>query len=353
VVFLLESTSCDILFQHTGTGTGIDLGCNCSNATEPRAVLVRIGRARARAWVLSRNCHFFIVIVCCLLLKEMRLMLLTFSFLVAAVVATDRRIPIGGKSTVLKTVEVDGTLLADEEEQVEDVFRNQAGKFHMRGIDHGKELIRWVREECGGYVHDGLQMLKYDKNDSGSPFGLYTTASLAPHEVILRIPKNCTINAKGTDDMCDTAMHLQNELLAGNESRFAPYVNYLIDTQPFGQLPVTWSQAGKDLLKSMTFQDDIHLPPYGDGWSFLSVCDPQPHEEYAYQLLRQRSWDDVLIPLYDAMSHGNGHWLNTECDEVQRAEWIEIRASRFIGKDEELFCSYTQYPGMCWSTVYW
>ena len=33
-------------------------------------------------------------------------------------------------------------------------------------------------------------------------------------------------------------------------------------------------------------------------------------------LALQRSWDDLLLPVYDVMSHRNNPYLNTECNSV-------------------------------------
>ncbi len=220
---------------------------------------------------------------------------------------------------------------------------SQSALLNKSQIDHGKAMIDWLRRE-GGFVHDGIEVRHFN-NDPDAPYGLYTTLPLNEHEIILSIPAHTTVNAEGTDEICDTARNLHQALEDSSSSFYAPYVNYLIDTQSFGQLPCVWSDAGQDILIRML--QNGNLPPFNPvGWSFLDHCDVQKEEEFAFQMVRQRGWDDILIPLYDMMSHGNGEkWINTVCDQVQGAPRIDVRASRNIAAGEELFCSYTQFPG--------
>jgi hypothetical protein len=149
--------------------------------------------------------------------------------------------------------------------------------------------------------------------------------------------------------MCNGVRNLHKELVAGNQSFYAPYINYLLDTQPYGSLPAVWSEAGKSLFEEMLRgRNGIPIPPRkATSFYYTGHCKPEkrPDELYAYQLHGQRSWDDIIIPVYDILSHGNGRLLNTDVDEIFNTGDIRVRTNRDIQPGEELFCSYNNYPG--------
>jgi len=90
------------------------------------------------------------------------------------------------------------------------------------------------------------------------------------------------------------------------------------------------------------------LPPLDPiGWiehEWYGDCNGShdPAAEYAALLVVQRAWDDILIPIYDMMSHRNGHWLNTESNEggVHSGEPVRVQASRDIKAGEQIYTSY-------------
>ena len=216
--------------------------------------------------------------------------------------------------------------------------------------EHQKAMFDWVRSK-GGFVHHGLEFRRYN-DDPKAPFGLFTNKSILKDETILVIPRECTIHSPIPEEYCLAGYALDRELALGNSSLFAPYVNYLLDTQPYGQLPCTFTRAGKTMLTTMIPDGKTAGTPHQDysaditSWDFFSHCNIGPEHEYAFQLLRQRSWSDILIPVYDMMSHTNDpSILNTQCDQVQGARNIKVVASRTIMPEEELFLSYTNFPG--------
>jgi hypothetical protein len=212
-------------------------------------------------------------------------------------------------------------------------------------IDHGKLQIDWLVKN-GGFVHDHLAILHYN-NDPVLPYGMFATAPIAAGTTILTIPNHLLIQpTDDTDDICNAARQLHTQLELGDDSFWAPYVNYLKATQPLGLLPVTFTRAGRELLQHVLMHDTPRpLPPESMDWWFLQHCNVQPHEAYAFQLLRQRSWDEIMIPVYDTMSHANGERLNTDCDQVQDADVITVRTTQNIVQGSELFVSYNFYPG--------
>lgn len=58
----------------------------------------------------------------------------------------------------------------------------------------------------------------------------------------------------------------------------------------------------------------------------------------------QRSWHDILIPVYDLSNHGNGRLHNTDCDQIEGAKWIQVRAKGTIQEGDEVRNSYNVYP---------
>lgn len=166
-------------------------------------------------------------------------------------------------------------------------FRDAGAK--KMGINHWQELVDWALRN-GGFVHPSLDLrsLTDDDNDDFVSYGVFTSTDLAANEVLLKIPSNLTINVGGCGDRCEAARKLHHELTRGNESFYAPYVNYLLDTQPYGTILATWSEQGKALFKEMT-KNGILPPIDGDptGWDTLAHCEPTPDEYYAFQQLKQ------------------------------------------------------------------
>jgi len=159
---------------------------------------------------------------------------------------------------------------------------------------------------------------------------------------------------------CNLVKRLVDEMALGDNSTFSAYVNYL-KVQPTGQLPMAWSQEGKDLLmevlgyrfrgKYQEYEQD--LPPYGTedriqtDWHERCLGGHNSLEENAYAMVIQRGWDIVLIPVFDMMSHRNGRFLNTESDSITKllhrqddSEALNVWASRDIAEGEELYTSY-------------
>lgn len=52
-----------------------------------------------------------------------------------------------------------------------------------------------------------------------------------------------------------------------------------------------------------------------------------------------------MIPVYDMLKHGSVREVNTEIEEFQNTPFIRVRAKRAIESGQELYLSYTHYPG--------
>eukprot|EP00555_Chaetoceros_dichaeta_P002053 CAMPEP_0198248886 /NCGR_PEP_ID=MMETSP1447-20131203/544_1 /TAXON_ID=420782 /ORGANISM="Chaetoceros dichaeta, Strain CCMP1751" /LENGTH=1199 /DNA_ID=CAMNT_0043933377 /DNA_START=21 /DNA_END=3621 /DNA_ORIENTATION=+ len=229
------------------------------------------------------------------------------------------------------------------------------------GINHGEILINWLRAN-GGTVNEKLVIRRADPNDPESRFGMFTTGDLARKEVLLIIPDECVLSAavEGDDEEddeedeeedtpsamnCQLVRNLVTEMKLGDESHYAPYVNYLL-AEPFGQLPSSWSNAGRAFLTNMLEKHTTDkIPPiepadWLDDWYQGCKGSRNRLEEQAALHVTQRSWDDILIPVYDMMSHRNGIYFNTESNSVHGDADITVKAKRDIKAGEEINTSY-------------
>ena len=135
-----------------------------------------------------------------------------------------------------------------------------------------------------------------------------------------------------------------------------------MDTQSPNTIPSGWSQSAQSLLKRVLgdSEGEIDLQQLlgGDPFYWLDEwhedCDgsKDPLDEFAALLVIQRSWDDILIPIMDMMSHRNGKWLNTRHSDVFEKEIeVELIAKRDIQKNEQIYTTYNRCES-CGSRVY-
>jgi spermidine synthase len=215
-------------------------------------------------------------------------------------------------------------------------------------------IVNWLVEN-DGFFNENLKVRRDDPDDPESRFGMFATANIAEDEVLIVVPRDLMITA-GDDKgqyagiWCPTVYNLVKELRLGDESHYAPYVNYLL-SQEEGQLPSHWSEAGQALLLEMLGHDDDDpsddLPPsevaawITHEWNHDCSASTDRFEQHAALLLVQRGWDDIMIPVYDMMSHRNGKWLNTKSNSVHKKSTpVTVKASRDIEAGEEIYTSY-------------
>ncbi|GFH51187.1 hypothetical protein CTEN210_07663 [Chaetoceros tenuissimus] len=235
---------------------------------------------------------------------------------------------------------------------------------------HNEALFKWVKSS-NGFIHPSLEMRRADPSDSTSMFGLFATGDIKedtqlfniPSKLVMKDPTGAEIEAM----QCGLVYELIDHLKKKDESEFAPYVNYLLDTQPAGQLPSAWSDAGRELFMQILGHEGFTMeeakaslpetgeldlentlaPGYPIGWienEWYGLCDgPEGElEEYAAMIVIQRAWDNILIPLYDMVNHRNGKWLNTKSDEsgVHSGKGVNVLALRDIKKGEQIYSTY-------------
>ena len=233
--------------------------------------------------------------------------------------------------------------------------------------DHAKAILEWVTSKEGGFFNDKLELRRFDVDDLQSPVGMFAKSDLEENDILLSVPREVLITAEDDTEeyggiWCPTAFNLIREMRLGDQSKYAPYVNYLLSQRP-GQLPSAWSAAGKSMLLKLLGQADTDdtndLPPASatnwlDGdWKWECEGSDDPLAQNAAMLLVQRGWDDYLIPLFDMMSHRNGKWLNSYSESVFEYldEPIVARASRDIKAGEQIYMSY-QFCADCGNKVH-
>eukprot|EP00547_Thalassionema_nitzschioides_P012345 CAMPEP_0194261054 /NCGR_PEP_ID=MMETSP0158-20130606/45824_1 /TAXON_ID=33649 /ORGANISM="Thalassionema nitzschioides, Strain L26-B" /LENGTH=1291 /DNA_ID=CAMNT_0039001161 /DNA_START=88 /DNA_END=3964 /DNA_ORIENTATION=- len=216
------------------------------------------------------------------------------------------------------------------------------------------DQIDWLRAK-GGTFNDKLEIRHADQSDPTSRYGMYATGDIPEDELLIEVPRSCLLTA-GDDTgsyggmWCPTVRNLIKEMRKGDESDFAPYAKYL-KVQPHGQLPSAWSDAGKELLLEVLGQNDEDpsndlRPAEPIDWidsDWYQECKggDDPFEQNAGLMLVQRGWDDIMIPVYDMMSHRNGKWLNTKSNSVhEKTENVRVSASQDIKAGDEIYTTY-------------
>jgi hypothetical protein len=229
--------------------------------------------------------------------------------------------------------------------------------------EHAQSLLKWLNEE-GGYFNPKVEMRRLDPSDPSSVFGMFVNENVSNEELLFRIPRNMILNSgdethpiiAGTINSpltCSTARNLAEQLRLKDESKYAPYVNYLLDTQSPDTIPSAWSDSAQSLFERVlgNSEEDIDVLQLLGGDPFLWLeewyesCNgsDDPIDEYAALLVIQRSWDDMLIPILDMMSHRNGKWWNIKYSDVyDDSQDIEVRARRDIQKGEQLYSTYNK-----------
>jgi hypothetical protein len=236
-------------------------------------------------------------------------------------------------------------------------------------LKYSNGLIDWLKSK-NGLFHPSLELRRIHPNDSSSGIGIFTNAAIKEEDLLIRIPDQMIIHSKenmGNAIDCELASKLIEEMKKKDKSDYAPYIDFLTKSQPMGQMPSTWSDDGKEMLMKAlgdehfslkraqimakrygTFQEANILPPVDPiSWIYkdwYQGCDGghDDLDEYAATVVIQRSWDNLLIPVYDLLNHRNGAWLNTRTDEkgVHNTKFVSILASRDIEAGEQIYSTY-------------
>ena len=207
--------------------------------------------------------------------------------------------------------------------------------------DHAQLQIEWLKEN-GGLFSPKIEFQLAVENDEDSPWGIFAVQDIKKGETLIIVPQACLITSEGSFRMCDTARNLMKQKELGEKSKYAPYVNYVFDPKHANQLPVSWSTAGKKLIHKIIGRE---LPPFDvTDISFQDACggSGSAFEEEAWQIIVRRSWDDIMVPVFDMFNHRNGKWFNVDSSSAHSGEDIVVFASRDVKKGEQLYLSYNE-----------
>lgn len=219
---------------------------------------------------------------------------------------------------------------------------------HDKHLEQAQSVFRWVAKGENAYISPKQVVRRATPGDINSPLGVYATERIYADEIITRVPWDYIISSDDPDEepgdqlSCSLLNTLAWELKQGNESMYAPYIEYLND-EPDGQIPTSWSDEAFELFLEVLGNQSI--PPY-DTLNWLEVarnsCNVDTDDIFvrrAVLLIIQRSDDAIMIPAYDAYNHRNGKWKNTRTKIVQK-KYHETRASKVIEAGEQILLSY-------------
>ena len=224
-------------------------------------------------------------------------------------------------------------------------------------IDHAQNQVKWVLAN-GGYFNPKLEFHHLDPDDpSSSSSGLFVNDDVTEGEVLMIIPQKCLLKSSEDDEtlesICDTVRNLVAQYKLGEEGHYWPYVRYIMDERHREDLPSEWSKEGRELLESIIPAEV--LPEFNaTDVSFVANCevdpdeeDTGPLEEFAHLAVLRRSWDDIMVPLFDMVNHRNGRWTNVESNSIHEDKDIRVYAIRDIEAGEQLHRSYNECIDCC------
>lgn len=211
-------------------------------------------------------------------------------------------------------------------------------------------IIKWVVAK-EGFFSEKLEIHHLDPNDSTSPLGVFASHDITPHEPLLYVPHECFI-ALWQDEVqedpndetelyfyqnvCKLSQKLAKELKLGENSDYAPFVEYM-NAQTKGQIPATYSDAGKSVLRKVQTPSGNDLVDWME--HDFNFCTPL--DRNALALTKQRGYDTAMIPIWDMFNHKNGH-VNTENDPMYANNGLQVRASTDIYKGQEVYATYDE-----------
>jgi hypothetical protein len=227
-----------------------------------------------------------------------------------------------------------------------------------------QDIIYWVRSE-GGFFNNKLEIRRADPADPTSYYGIFAKETIQLNERIMTIESSSMMRHElGSyfDDkeesfqvLCGLTQRLLKELRLGVKSMYAPYINYILGEE-YGQIPATWSETGKAMLREIIDQGE-------EGWDmtdwitngFEGKCikEGNAFEIQALALAAQRGYHNLLIPLYDMANRSNDkEAINMENTSID-LDVMRVSASREIPAGQELLTTYDGYT-RCGSVAdYW
>lgn len=236
-------------------------------------------------------------------------------------------------------------------------------------------VIAWVREK-GGYWNDKVEIRRVVVSDEVSYLGVFAAQDLQANEKVMNIPRDCYIDVLNEEDaprlftedesfrnyytnVCMLSRKVQRELDLDEKSDYAPYIAYL-KHQGHGQLPATWSQEGKELLRTVLSPQqrdvvdwiDMYYTKDSDETIQCLPDNHSPEDQHILAMTVQRCYDTALIPLWDMVNHDNGR-INTNSTSIYSDEGVTIFASENIAAGAEILATYDKCLDCMDISDYW
>lgn len=245
-------------------------------------------------------------------------------------------------------------------------------------IDIATSMVEWMKKG-GGYMNQKLEIRRRIPGDRKSPTGIFATQNIDEDEVLFHIPFNLYLRVEddeivkttsqdddGTDsysifswndyysNTCILSQHLLNETKKYRESpantRFAPYIRYLEETQPRGQVPATYSHRGKQILRDIQGDDSslgsllpqLDLVDWIDNELLGKGCFHADDEDayHAAAVVVQRGFDLDLVPVWDFVNHDVLERINVMTTPIREEGGLRVWASKAIRPGDEILYSY-------------
>ena len=267
--------------------------------------------------------------------------------------------------------------------------------------DKANALVKWLRTQKGGYFNDKIAYQPISEENAN--IGLYAVKDLKKDEQLIVIPRQALLTAtsdKDTEsqvymkqDMCYTTWNLvraYKKVQQKETTNFEAYVRYIFGditakttaTQSSNKrqqhLPSAWSPAAQALLDTILGHElgprllgTGNQPASMTDTDFMDSCrhlleDNEDHEDMdfdwdntldesrrlfqdAWWTVISRSWNEVMIPVYDIVNHRNGDWHNMdqatsahEGPEGNSSGPVVVVALRDVAAGEPLHISYNE-----------
>mmetsp|Transcript_19707 Transcript_19707/g.29401 ORF Transcript_19707/g.29401 Transcript_19707/m.29401 type:complete len:483 (-) Transcript_19707:878-2326(-) len=234
----------------------------------------------------------------------------------------------------------------------------------------GSDLIEWITSN-GGFIHPnarigldptgnyrGVFVKSVGGEDGGTEEGIEEDELVCsiPWDLIVK-PDNWKYNFFPKTN-CDALHEMYHQFQLGDESKYAPYINYL-KNQPDGRIPSEWSVVGKKLMRKILHQDRyVGLPPFNALYRFeekwMKECNGEdtPLARSAFFQFTARDEDNLMVPFFDMHNHSNDpKKLNAiPAKPKKKGKPFTMRAIRDIAPGEQIIISYNRCHG-CWFDI--
>jgi hypothetical protein len=211
-------------------------------------------------------------------------------------------------------------------------------------------IFDWIHNSEGGFYNPKQEFRQDVKTGIA---GVFAKERIEKNEVLVTVPWDRIIKSDNPEEegqvCCGFVAAVAREMRLGDESKFAPYANYL-NSQDDDQLPSVWTPAGQQLLRSIVGGEveEPEIPPTEPTewltYDWNDRCDGKSYDALsakAAMLVVQRSDDFIMIPAYDMYNHRNGKWFNTRTDTEIYVNHV-TKATRVIEAGEQIYVSYNQ-----------